>query len=148
KNKTSDCPRFRWKSGAGNETRTRDPDLGKVVLYQLSYSRASRALYDMNCRSQLPWPLCYWNPSSKIVSQPTPLAPALRSANVSATRISSIAKVEVWPPNSIQLKCSAGTVTVFLLLCPLPVRLSAVLGPGSMAPAVGSSQNVIAVPLV
>ena len=28
-------------SGAGNETRTRDPDLGKVVLYQLSYSRVS-----------------------------------------------------------------------------------------------------------
>ena len=27
-------------SGAGNETRTRDPDLGKVVLYQLSYSRS------------------------------------------------------------------------------------------------------------
>src|ERR1700742_5123490 len=27
-------------NGAGNETRTRDPDLGKVVLYQLSYSRA------------------------------------------------------------------------------------------------------------
>ncbi len=26
-------------TGAGNETRTRDPDLGKVVLYQLSYSR-------------------------------------------------------------------------------------------------------------
>ena len=25
--------------GAGNEVRTRDPDLGKVVLYQLSYSR-------------------------------------------------------------------------------------------------------------
>ncbi len=25
--------------GAGNGTRTRDPDLGKVVLYQLSYSR-------------------------------------------------------------------------------------------------------------
>ena len=24
---------------AGNETRTRDPNLGKVVLYQLSYSR-------------------------------------------------------------------------------------------------------------
>src|SRR5690349_23977327 len=31
-------PRFR-ETGAGNETRTRDPDLGKVVLYQLSYSR-------------------------------------------------------------------------------------------------------------
>ncbi len=27
--------------GAGNETRTRDPNLGKVVLYQLSYSRIS-----------------------------------------------------------------------------------------------------------
>lgn len=27
------------KIGAGNETRTRDPNLGKVVLYQLSYSR-------------------------------------------------------------------------------------------------------------
>ena len=29
--------------GAGNEARTRDPDLGKVVLYQLSYSRKSDA---------------------------------------------------------------------------------------------------------
>ncbi len=28
-----------WEFGAGNETRTRDPNLGKVVLYQLSYSR-------------------------------------------------------------------------------------------------------------
>ncbi len=27
--------------GAGNETRTRDPNLGKVVLYQLSYSRTA-----------------------------------------------------------------------------------------------------------
>src|SRR5690348_3687196 len=35
------------ESGAGNETRTRDPDLGKVVLYQLSYSRASRTSYDL-----------------------------------------------------------------------------------------------------
>ena len=31
-------------SGAGNETRTRDPDLGKVVLYQLSYSRVEGAI--------------------------------------------------------------------------------------------------------
>ena len=30
--------------GAGNETRTRDPDLGKVVLYQLSYSRNEPAI--------------------------------------------------------------------------------------------------------
>ena len=28
--------------GAGNEIRTRDPNLGKVVLYQLSYSRAAK----------------------------------------------------------------------------------------------------------
>ena len=26
-------------NGAGNETRTRDPKHGKLVLYQLSYSR-------------------------------------------------------------------------------------------------------------
>ena len=30
--------------GAGNETRTRDPNLGKVVLYQLSYSRVEGVL--------------------------------------------------------------------------------------------------------
>ena len=30
---------FKQQFGAGNEVRTRDPDLGKVVLYQLSYSR-------------------------------------------------------------------------------------------------------------
>ena len=35
------CGVFVNKIGAGNETRTRDPDLGKVVLYQLSYSRLS-----------------------------------------------------------------------------------------------------------
>ena len=29
----------RKEFGAGNEIRTRDPNLGKVVLYQLSYSR-------------------------------------------------------------------------------------------------------------
>ncbi|VXC50702.1 hypothetical protein PSEUDO8O_50339 [Pseudomonas sp. 8O] len=43
------------KTGAGNETRTRDPDLGKVVLYQLSYSRLScrRApFYRIESRSQ------------------------------------------------------------------------------------------------
>ena len=29
------------RTGAENETRTRDPDLGKVVLYQLSYFRVT-----------------------------------------------------------------------------------------------------------
>ena len=32
------------KDGAGNETRTRDLNLGKVALYQLSYSRAETTL--------------------------------------------------------------------------------------------------------
>jgi hypothetical protein len=38
------------EDGAGNETRTRDPDLGKVVLYQLSYSRIRGAKLSENCR--------------------------------------------------------------------------------------------------
>jgi hypothetical protein len=39
----------RWfikeQRGAGNETRTRDLDLGKVALYQLSYARITRILF-------------------------------------------------------------------------------------------------------
>src|ERR1043166_7353520 len=34
-------PAISSQTRAGNGTRTRDPDLGKVVLYQLSYSRNS-----------------------------------------------------------------------------------------------------------
>jgi len=34
--------------GAGNEARTRDLNLGKVALYQLSYSRKWRPLGDSN----------------------------------------------------------------------------------------------------
>ena len=34
---------FLQEIGAGNEIRTRDPNLGKVVLYQLSYSRVLEA---------------------------------------------------------------------------------------------------------
>ncbi len=30
---------LKYNIGAGDGTRTRDPDLGKVVLYQLSYTR-------------------------------------------------------------------------------------------------------------
>jgi hypothetical protein len=33
---------YETKNGAGDGTRTRDIYLGKVVLYQLSYSRAKR----------------------------------------------------------------------------------------------------------
>ena len=35
-----------YHTRAGNGTRTRDPNLGKVVLYQLSYSRMLLALPD------------------------------------------------------------------------------------------------------
>ncbi len=38
--------------GAGNETRTRDPDLGKVVLYQLSYSRTASYFPVLNLFAQ------------------------------------------------------------------------------------------------
>ena len=34
------------KIGAGNEVRTRDLDLGKVALYQLSYTRKSESTSD------------------------------------------------------------------------------------------------------
>src|SRR5690606_18613485 len=44
KNKTPVGAGVRSGTGAGNETRTRDPDLGKVVLYQLSYSRVRRRI--------------------------------------------------------------------------------------------------------
>ena len=44
-------PFWAWKDlvflpefGAGNETRTRDLNLGKVALYQLSYSRISKLI--------------------------------------------------------------------------------------------------------
>jgi len=33
------------RSGAGNEARTRDLNLGKVALYQLSYSRSKGAYF-------------------------------------------------------------------------------------------------------
>ena len=36
---------LRIRFGAGNEVRTRDPNHGKVVLYQLSYSRPKLSDY-------------------------------------------------------------------------------------------------------
>ena len=38
---TDQIHRSRSGNGAGNEARTRDPKLGKLVLYQLSYTRTS-----------------------------------------------------------------------------------------------------------
>ncbi len=37
-----------FQFGAGNEIRTRDPNLGKVVLYQLSYSRVEVRIIRMD----------------------------------------------------------------------------------------------------
>ena len=37
--RTRSTPELHRPHRAGNEARTRDPDLGRVVLYQLSYSR-------------------------------------------------------------------------------------------------------------
>jgi hypothetical protein len=34
------------KTGAGDETRTRDINLGKVALYQLSYTRDQSRIFD------------------------------------------------------------------------------------------------------
>ena len=39
KGKPTDIEGFPFEYGAGNEARTRDLNLGKVALYQLSYSR-------------------------------------------------------------------------------------------------------------
>jgi hypothetical protein len=44
---------FPEKFGAGNETRTRDLYLGKVSLYQLSYSRKKRSAYYMCIKSSV-----------------------------------------------------------------------------------------------
>ena len=41
---------FLWR--AGNGTRTRDPNLGKVVLYQLSYSRVERTIGEAAARGK------------------------------------------------------------------------------------------------
>ncbi len=51
---TSSLPRkcstteLHWQERAENETRTRDPNLGKVVLYQLSYFRMKSGYPDSN----------------------------------------------------------------------------------------------------
>ena len=40
--------------GAENETRTRDPNLGKVVLYQLSYFRIGNNMVDVTFYQKIP----------------------------------------------------------------------------------------------
>ncbi len=56
--------RNRREIGAGNEIRTRDPDLGKVVLYQLSYSRLIELMGRIISGLQGLWQLFRPNPSA------------------------------------------------------------------------------------
>ena len=45
--------------GARNGIRTRDPDLGKVVLYQLSYSRILFQLPQLDCYGRTKIDICF-----------------------------------------------------------------------------------------
>ena len=75
-------PEVLGNSGAGNETRTRDPDLGKVVLYQLSYSRTGGRIIRMHAGVSTPEP---WNHSAAVRFKPLFggrfSSPAMRRAN-------------------------------------------------------------------
>ena len=59
---------------AANETRTRDPNLGKVVLYQLSYCRITiiKHLYWMVKRRRLELPRRNWHYPLKVARLPIP----------------------------------------------------------------------------
>src|SRR5216683_2241122 len=59
---------FAHRVGAGDETRTRDIDLGKVALYQLSYSRSARRILASLFRSS-------WH-----IGQMTTISSAIRAA--------------------------------------------------------------------
>ncbi len=96
-------------AGAGNGIRTRDPNLGKVVLYQLSYSRIGPSTYQSNLeivnskpsmnskRSSVRWfggsvgLLGLEQPNYRTVEQPNALYPvipiALRTVSVSASTL-------------------------------------------------------------
>ena len=85
--------------GAENETRTRDPDLGKVVLYQLSYFRLSVAFLQMRCKfivfitkSQIF--ICFFtNPLRQSLSEGIIFTKiSIAQSNLSITRISTFLK--------------------------------------------------------
>src|SRR5688572_9065947 len=75
------------KTGAGNETRTRDPDLGKVVLYQLSYSRRGSAILGME--KNVSTPECEVDSRAWRGRSLQPLRPSSRSAGHAACRYAS-----------------------------------------------------------
>jgi hypothetical protein len=50
-----------WMTGAGDGIRTRDIDLGKVALYQLSYSRLNQTFIFPRALGQCQTPLSQGN---------------------------------------------------------------------------------------
>src|SRR5712675_2861197 len=42
-----------YELGAGDEIRTRDPQLGRLMLYQLSYTRSTRTSQLQNLRAEI-----------------------------------------------------------------------------------------------
>jgi hypothetical protein len=80
--------------GAGNGTRTRDPLLGKQMLYQLSYSRrveakGPRRIYTGGCRTVqgLSWPLAG---QASCKGLPEPLAVGYLGERLAPLRASAI----------------------------------------------------------
>ena len=73
-------PLFCSISGAENGTRTRDPNLGKVVLYQLSYFRLKKNLLAM--------PLADFLVGGGGLEPPNPEGADLQSAAIATMRTS------------------------------------------------------------
>src|SRR5436190_4193567 len=52
-------------SGAGDETRTRDPQLGRLMLYQLSYTRSLQLrIANFGLRNRISFPGAFSDPKS------------------------------------------------------------------------------------
>ena len=86
-----------WKFGAGNEARTRDLNLGKVALYQLSYSRPKQR---RNCRAA---PLIVKENSAQ--NDANALNWTVISARLPSAQLPPVAQV---PSYSLELSRSSG----------------------------------------
>src|SRR5690606_11099674 len=97
-------------SGAGNESRTRDLNLGKVALYQLSYSRfddRARNISTSAPHRNTAKPLCYWRRDSES-NRGTRLCRPLHNHSAIAPRpfrpvapeLEPPGQASAWPSNS------------------------------------------------
>jgi hypothetical protein len=101
--------------GAGNEARTRDLNLGKVALYQLSYSRVGRCMSstpaDWRCDPESNWANRICNPGhnrfaiapqktrlhdTKIMGKPNKLSQEFGAGNEARTRDLNLGKVALY----------------------------------------------------